>query len=329
MTEKALIAQSKNAYNQWCVQWRDHAKAHSKYKMRSFLDFENIGIGKACLVVANGGSLETNIETIKKYKDNVDILCCDKTLGNLLDHGIVPTYCLVCDANVSYEKYLEPWKNKIKDVQLIMNVCGNPKWTELGAWKDMYFFVNMDVMKYEKEFQSLSGCNNVIAAATNVSNAQIVLLTQSNNDGRNNFFGYDKLLLIGFDYSWRSGGSYYAFDETGDGKHNYMRHIYLVNAAGQLCYTSTNLLFSAQWLTKYINTFKLPIVQCSKESILTLAKSGELEDQMQYKFKREDSSLVISTLKRRRKINSELLQIDSVIKKIGKDHYYNYIATVN
>jgi hypothetical protein len=328
LSEQQIREQSINAYTQWAPQWRAHAKEHSKYKQLSLIELENTGVGKACLVVANGYSFEENIETIKKHQDKVDIFCCDKTLGHLLDHGIVPKYCMVCDANVNYEKYLEPWKDKLDQTTLLMNVCGNPEWTEKGNWKRNYFFVNMDVMKYEEEFIAISGCGNKIPAGTNVSNAMIVMLTQSNNQGRNNFFGYDKYLTIGFDYSWVPGKKYYAFNEDGGGKANYMRHVYLVNNAGEYCYTSGNLLFSAQWLQQYVNSFKLPVVQCSKSSILGIAKYGKLEEQMQYRFRPEDQTLVKSSIERKNKLTQELSQLNKVLKKVAYEHYYSYVGSV-
>src|SRR3990167_1437308 len=288
MDVDAIRKQSESAYKQWAVQWREQAKTHSKYPMKSWEEFHNAGIGRAVVAAANGYSLEKEMPTLIENKDRVDILCCDKSLGHLIKNGIRPTYCMVCDANVDYEKYLKPYENELQDTILFMNVCGNPKWTENGNWKDRIFFVNMDVLGSEKEFMALSGCKNVMPAGTNVSNAMIVLLTQCDNEvGRKNFFGYDKILLVGFDYSWEvelyavsnregdevglfksmneaceyiansedkkdlfiemRGGSYYAYDRDGGGKANYMRHVYTRNFAGKYCCTSTNLAFSAVW----------------------------------------------------------------------------------
>lgn len=328
MNTEQITQQSKAAYGQWAPQWREHCKIHSKFKMKPMTDFENVGVGKAVLCVANGYSFEENIETIKKHKDNVDILACDKTLGHLLNHGIKPTYVVVCDANVDYETYLAPWKDQLKDTICFINVCGNPKWTEGIEWKDLYFFINKDVLSSEKEFSGLSGCNNFIPAGTNVSNAMVILLTQSDNEGRRNFFGYDKILLIGYDYSWRHGGKYYAFNETGDSKSDYMCHNYLVNQAGSFAYTSGNLAFSAQWLIGYQKTFRLPLVQCSKETILSDMPFGDLATQMQYNFRREDAPDVKKKVKRLRELMAEKHQIEKQLATIGKSHWLSHVATV-
>ena len=86
-----VVRQSRTAYNQWAPQWREHAKRHSKFKMKDILEFQNTGIGKACLVIANGYSFEKNIETIRANQANVDILCVDKCLVHCIENGIIPT----------------------------------------------------------------------------------------------------------------------------------------------------------------------------------------------------------------------------------------------
>jgi len=296
--------------------------------MKDLSDFENIGVGRAILCIANGYSFEENLETIKELQENVDILVCDKTLGHCLNHGIKPTYVLVCDANVSFEKYLEPWKDQVKDIVLFSNVCANPRWTHEAKWKDMYFFVNKDIIKSEQEFSRLSGCQNQIPAATNVSNAMVVFLTQSDDRGRANFFGYDKILLIGYDFSWRPDGKYYAFDSDGGGKKNYMRHIYLNNLNNNYSYTSGNLAFSAEWLEKYIKTFNLPVIQCSKETIMPGRFMSSLESQMKYSYKREDAGIVREKVRKRRELLQALGDIDGSLRMIGREHYYAFASSI-
>ena len=329
LSESAIRKQSESAYNQWAVQWREHASIHSKYAMAPMDDFENIGIGKAVLCVANGYSLELEMETIKAKQANVDILACDKTLGHLIENGIKPTYVMVCDANVDYERYLKPYENQLQDTILFINVCGNPKWTENGNWKAKYFFVNKDVLQSEKEFVSISGCKNLIPAGTNVSNAMVVLLTQSDNEaGRRNFFGYDKILLIGYDYCWREDGNYYAYNRDGDGKANYMRHVYTRNIRGDYAYTSNNLAFSAVWLDKYISVFRLPVIQCSRESIFLTKGMGTLSEQMDYTYKAEDSQKVRAATRRLRQLQAETVALQKGLQAISFDHYVGVASSI-
>lgn len=321
VSEEEVRHQSISCYTQWAEVWRENARFHgNRFTMHPFSELENTGIGKAALCVANGYSFEENIETIKKYKNNVDIVACDKTIKHLIDNGIPVKYCVVCDANVSYEKYLEPIKDKLQDTILIVNVCANTKWATFGNWKKTYFFVNQDILKSEKEFSGLSGCQNIIVAATNVSSQMIVALTQSDNKHARNVFGYDKYLMIGFDFSW-SDGKYYAFDAEGGGKNNYMRNIYLKNFDGEVIYTSTNLLFSARWFEGYLKAFKLPIFQCSKRSIIGgISGFKDLEKEMQYAYRTEDCHIVQKLITMKREYLKLMSDVDQKLNDIAFDH---------
>jgi len=328
MNKDDIIKHSKQAYAQWCKQWRANASYHKKFQSKSFEDFRSTGIGKAALLVANGYSFEENLETIKKYKDNVDVICCDKTLGHLLDHGITPYICVVCDANVSYEKYVQPWKDKLQDTILFNNVCGNTKWTEGGNWKDVYLYVNKDVMEYEKEFMALSGCVNAVTAGTNVSNMMVVLMVQSENTLKQNLFGYDKLILIGFDYSWKLGGKYYAFDQEAGGKYYYMRHIYGLSNSSNMIYSSNNLSNSASWLNMYIQAFNVPVAQCSRDTINPFGGIRSLESNMKHRHKTSDAKIVRDNVIRKNEIELELKKLNNELNAIAKDHWLANIATL-
>ena len=139
LNKDQIMQQSLQAYNQWKDIWRKHAKENSVHEMKSLDDFKNTGVGKAVLCVANGYSFELEIETIKKHRENVDILACDKTLGHLIDHGIKPDFVIVCDANVNYEKYMEKWKDQLQDTVLFSNVAANPKWAAMETGKGNIF----------------------------------------------------------------------------------------------------------------------------------------------------------------------------------------------
>jgi len=327
ISKKEIVDQSNAALNQWGAQWRRHAIEHSSYDMIPFREFQNIGVGKTLLLVANGFSFEENIELIKKYKDNVDIMACDKTLGVLLDHGITPKYCMVCDANVDYKKYCEPWKDQLKDTILFQNVAGNPKFTSAGKWAKVVFFVNEDAIHSEIEFQKISKCSNTIPAATNVSGAMLVLATQSKRNQRNNYFGYDKLLLIGYDYSWKEG-HYYAFNKRGDGKDNYMRHIQMPDRNGDLCYTSHNLHFSARWLTDYIRNFHLPCIMGSGSTLVGHVPIKDFEKEIQYNFKIDDGPKVRKMVIELQEYKLQASQIESKLLAIGNEHWLEFKQSI-
>lgn len=328
MKQEHILKQSEVAYTQWAEQWRRHAVEHAKYEKKSLSDFKGIGVGKAILLVANGYSFEEQIETIKANKDNVDIMCCDKSLGHLLNNGITPTYCVVCDANVDYDKYLKPYKDQLQDTVLFINVCGNPEWTAKGNWKSRYFFANKDVIQSEKEFSKLSGTPNIIIAGTNVSNAMLILLTQCETGSRENFFGYDKYILTGYDYSWKLDGNYYAFDKDAQGKDNYMKHLYFYADDGTPMWSSGNLHFSKQWIEEYVRTFHLPVVQTAKHSTLQFGPTKDLAYQMQYRYNTDDANILKLLKTEFQKGKSILSKIDYTINDIEKKHFESFLKSI-
>lgn len=328
MSPEAIKKQSIQAYKQHRKIWLEHANVMKNFEMKSMNELGITGVGKAVVTVANGASFEEQLPLLQKHKKNVDFVACDKTMGQLLDAGITPTYVVVCDARVNYEKYMEKWKDKLSDTILLMNVCANPKWAINGNWKNKYFFVNKDAMGFEREFVELTKCPNVITAGTNVSNMMIVAITQCDNENRRNLFGYDKIILCGFDYCWKMGGNYYSFDKDGGGKAFYMRHIYGLSPRGEMLYTSGNLNTSADWLNDYIKVFKVPVVQCSPWSIATFGKRGDLEDQLRYRYRTTDQVAIRDAVLRRKHLAEEMKKVDDKVKKISADHYFAHLATV-
>lgn len=319
ISESEIRQQSINCYNQWAEQWRHQASYHGdRFEMKDLHDFHQSGVGRPALCIANGASFEENIKTIQQYKDHVDIVACDKTLAHCLANGIKPKFLILCDANVSYEKYCEPVKDQLQDTILIANVCANTKWASNGNWKDIYFFINQDCLQSEKEFQAISGCKNTVVAGTNVSNAMIIILTQCDNDAARNFFGYDKIMMIGFDYCWSE--KYYSFDHDGGGKINYMRTVFLKNIDDEYCFTSGNLVFSARWLQRYIVTFKVPVVQCSRKSLVEGLKLAELSEAMQYEYNPQDSALIRKLIKLRNKAADKMKAFEQRVQNISNDH---------
>lgn len=331
ITKSQIISQSEGALRQWKDVWIKHATEAAKHPMKSIAHFEGSGAGRACLLIANGASFEKEIETIKKYQGNVDIICCDKSLGHCLDNGITPTFCLVADANVSFEKYCEKWKDKLQDTILFSSVCANPKWANGGNWKELYFYCVKDAIATEKIFQKISGCPNIVAAGTNVSNTMIIFMSQCDNERPGNFFGYDKYLMIGFDYCWLWNGNYYAFDHEGKGKRYYMRHNYGRTIGGDYCYTSNNLGFSLSWIQKYIETFRLPVVQCSRDTVFPTpcirGGAADLAAQMQYRGT-IDGKAQMERLKKIRELSEERRKLNSELLKGRRTQYFDFAASL-
>ena len=277
ISHRDVVNQSNQVFNQFGEsKWIPFAKENAKLKRRNSNELKNSGIGKVMVSVAMGESTENALPHLKKYRDRYILLTCDKGFGALLEHGVKADYVMICDANIPY-KWLEPYVNETKDVNLISTVYGNIEWTTkwLG---EKYFFINKDAIDSQKRFIPIFGDDSIriIPASTNVSNAMIVFMTGGDDTNNINWAGYDKYLLTGYDYSWRPFGNYYAWSDPKP-KRYYMTHRTIRDLNNQKCLTSENLFFSAKWMYSYLTTFNFPVINCSGRGLLLIPLQGDIE----------------------------------------------------
>lgn len=274
---RQVKAQSDSVFNQFGELWQKNANINAKLERKDTKDFHNIGIGKRLVCCALGESLEENVETIRKYRDRVDVLTCDKGFQALLNHGVKADYVLLCDASIVFDKWIKDAINETKGVKLLATPYANPDWTT--KWKgDRYFFINKDSIQTEKIFIKIFGEDiRVIPAGSNVSNAMLIFMTGADEDNNVNYSGYEEFFLVGYDYSWRPDGNYYAWKNPAP-KRYYMNHRTLLDLNNDIIFSSENLLFSAKWLYSYISTFRLPVINCSNRGLLEIPHRGKLED---------------------------------------------------
>lgn len=281
LTHRDVVNQSNQVWNQFGEsKWIPYAQENAKLPRRPSDELRNSGIGKVLVCVAMGESLEGHIEILKQYRDRFDILTCDKGFGALLDHGIKADMVMICDANIPV-KWLTPYVDQTEGVKLICTPYANVEWTK--QWKgDKYFFVNKDAIRSEKHFLNIFGSDiRVIPASTNVSNAMVVFMTGCDDSVQANWAGYEKYLLTGYDYSWRPGGNYYAWNDPKP-KRFYMHNRTMLDIKNDWCFSSENLLFSAKWLYSYVSTFKfLPIINCSGRGLLLIPMRGDMQKEIE------------------------------------------------
>lgn len=277
VSQSEVLRQSEDVFAQFGDLWVKNATENSKLESFDANNLANCGIGKVLLLCAMGESLEKNIDVIKKYRDRFHILTNDKAFVPLLDHGVKADYVMLCDASVPF-RHMEGREADTVGVKLISTVYGNPEWTR--AWRgERYFYVNRDSIFSERIFRKIFGDKvRTIPAGSNVSNAMVVFFTGCDNEKNINWSGYQRYLLVGYDYSWRPDGNYYAWANPVPKRH-YMKHRTMLDETGAVVFTSNNLLFSAKWLYSYITAFDLPLVNCSGTGILSV-RAETLENQL-------------------------------------------------
>lgn len=254
LSKKEIKAQSLATFGKWRNLWIYNSKCNkdlpNSHKLSELID---IGKGKVLLQVAFGNSLKQNIDKIKKYRDKYDIFACDKTFKYLMENGIVPDLCMVADAQVEDKWFKDDSGNYLdtSKTKLISNVSSNPEWTY--NWKGpVYLFTNFDNIGSHKILGHFGNCYGLIPASSNVGNALIVIATV--------VFNYDWQILVGMDFCWKDD-QYYA---TGDPmkKRYYMNHIQMA-LNGEIVHTSLNLLFSCRWISQFLSTFNLNVINTS------------------------------------------------------------------
>lgn len=266
LSQDEVLRQSKGAMKQWEETWRKHAVENGQIlKDRGYSNqvIFGHGVGRKAICVAYSPGLEDSVEDLKVKNDSVDILCVDKAMSYLLDHGVKPTFVFLADAGISYEKWCKPYIDQSEDMILMMNVTANAEWAR--NWKGkIFYFVNQDNIQTEKIFMPLSGCNELVKASSNVGNSVLVYA--------GTYLHYDEYYLVGYEFCWSDDDNYYCGEDSD--KRWYMNHHQLLNTSGNMVNTSQNLLFSARWLNDFVNAILRPakknIYTCSKKGIIHL-----------------------------------------------------------
>lgn len=259
--------------------WLPNARTNAKLEYKDCRELAGSKLGKVSVLAAMGASVEDNIEALKANRDKYEITTCDKGFGALLDKGIKADYVVLCDATIPF-KWFEKYQEESKGVSLLATAYANPEWTH--AWKgDTYFYINKDAIETERNFTPIFGDKmRIMAAGSNVSNAMLIFWTGCDEKSAANWSNYEKFLLVGYDYSWRPKGNYYAFNDP-QPKKFYMHHRTMLDINGDRCFTSENLLFSAKWLMQYIDSFNLPAINCSNRGLLDIKYKRDLKAELE------------------------------------------------
>jgi len=282
LNKDEVLEQSKSAFSQWEPIWKENCRINGElYRSlgTSHQDLLHVGAGRTLLCIGTGPSLEKNLHLLEKYKDTkIDIACIDKALPILLEKGIKPDYVYIADAAVSYEKYCKPYIDQTKDIILMSNITAQTDWA--ANWQGLiFFYINKDNINSQDIFIEISGCKEVIPASSNVGNTVVVASTQ--------IFGYDRYLLLGYDFCWSDDEAYYAGADNV--KRHWMKHLNVCDNIGRLVNTSQNLFFSARWMQDFYDMMKhqgCKIYNCSGQGLLN-AETRNLEKELKTAIARE------------------------------------------
>jgi hypothetical protein len=251
------IEQSTRAFNRWKRIWDKNAKENAS-RWQDNEPLRGKGARRQAIVFSFGPSLERNIREVKSNNMHYDydIICVDKALKSLVEGGIVPDYVMLCDAQVSFEKYGNVDPAVCKRATLISTITANPKWSK--HWHEnggkIYFTVNKDGIgthrRYREFLDYREGKSISIPASSNVGNSAYVITTIH--------MGYQTVLLAGYDYSFKLDGEYYGKANNAKDtnfklkKHSFNNHATAIDINYDFVQCSRNMDFSARWLTDFI-----------------------------------------------------------------------------
>lgn len=270
LTFRDVCEQSKAVYGQFGEKkWKPFSKENANHPLRRDPnELKHCGVGKILVSAGMGSSLESQVDILKKYRNKYDLITCDKGFRALLEHGIKADYVMICDCNILWQKWA-PNEADTVGVKLISTPYGNVDWTR--KWRGpIYFYLNRDAIKSEEIFADIIGTQTrMVPASSNVGNAQVVFMIGVDEYNTEPFAGYERIYLVGYDYSWPTDGNYYAWSNPIPKRH-YMTSRTVVGIDGKLALTSENLVFSAKWLKQYIQAIGAPVYNCTPSGLLCI-----------------------------------------------------------
>jgi len=289
LSKEEIIEQSDRAYNRWKDLWNFNAQENHK-RAQSLEDITNLGAGKKLIILSFGVSLKENIENIKlnKLHYECEFMCIDKSLKTCLSYGIIPKYCVISDAQVSFEEYGEIDKALCRNITLLSAVTANHKWTKFWTENSgkVYFYLNKDNLRTHRIYGEVMRDKNtyLIPASSNVGNAAYVLASLT--------LGYKQIFLAGYDYSFNLCGNYYGDqkEEPVDTnlklkKKSFYNHYTVVDISGKLVQCSHNMQFSAKWLIGFISQMQkrgIDTINITGAGILKIVKQARLRKVASY-----------------------------------------------
>jgi hypothetical protein len=97
----------------------------------------------------------------------------------------------------------------------------------------------------------------------------------------------------------------------------------MMDINGERVFSSENLLFSARWLSQYVDTFSLPVVNCSGRGLLDCRYKRDLKTEIEgIKNDPEALEAVLEQFGRLKIVNAELMKAKEGFNK-SREALYN------
>ena len=105
-------------------------------------EFKDVYKGKSAVVVSAGPTLDRNIETIKKFRNNIVLIVVGTAMKAISKHDITPDFLCIIEAN-DCSKQIKGLEEKLKEVNFITEPFSNPKLREF-EFKNTYTHISQN-----------------------------------------------------------------------------------------------------------------------------------------------------------------------------------------
>ncbi len=211
-----------------------------------------------CLIVGSGPSLDLDIEFIKKYRKNVNIICVDSALNPLIQNGIKPNFVFTKNCGESIVDLFSGFPTN--DLKIVANLFQAPELFK-KCKSDFYLYVPFDEDVFLNNFSQL---NPQLPKLLNKPStfAMAFILARC--------MGFKTIYFLGADFCFETKDKIYCTDALyKENTYNPADLCNLENIFLDKVPTYKSLFYSSEDLFRIIATESLNTVyNCSQNSIL-------------------------------------------------------------
>lgn len=251
-------AESEKNKDIWFQNYSVNSALLKKHKKADILFNDKKWAQQECLIVGAGPSLDLDIENIKKYRKNVNIICIDSALNPLIQNGIKPNFVLSKNCGEEVVDLFTGFPTG--DLKIIANVFQTPELFK-KCKSDFYLYAPFDEDIFLNNFAQL---NQQIPKLLNKPStlAMAFILARTMN--------FKNIYLLGADFCFEDHAKIYCNNCL------YKNNQYLEKDLCKLesifldkVPTYKNLFYSSEDLFRIIATESLHnVYNCSQNSIL-------------------------------------------------------------
>ncbi len=242
----------------WFKNYNANGVLLKKHKKADILFNDKKWEQQECLIVGSGPSLDMDIENIKKYRKNINIICIDSALNALIKNGIKPNFVFTKNCGEQIVDLFSGFPTT--DLKIIANLFQPPELFK-KCKSDYYLYVPFDEDVFLNNFSQL---NPHIPKILNKPStlAMAFILARCMN--------FKTIYLLGADFCFEDKNKIYCSDclykdnYPGDEQLCKLENIFLDKVP-----TYKNLFYSSEDLFRIIaNESPHRVYNCSQNSIL-------------------------------------------------------------